>query len=152
MKLHTFLPPPLIALCCAALIWYSQHFGAGFVFPPVVTTAFISLLIMMALILDCYSFSLFYQKHTTISPFTPHKTEKLVTTGVYRFTRNPMYLSLVLWLCALGFYRQTLLFPLPIALFVIYINHFQITYEEEALSQLFGQHYSQYTSKVRRWI
>lgn len=152
MKFYTFLPPPLIAFCCATLIWFSQHFGVGFVFSPTVKTIFIAALIIMALILDCFSFYLFYKKGTTLSPFAPHKLETLVTTGIYSLTRNPMYLSLVLWLCALGIYRQALLFPLPITLFILYINHFQIPYEEKALAQRFGQQYSQYTSKVRRWI
>ena len=93
----------------------------------------------------------FRKAKTTVDPRYPQKSEKLVITGIYKISRNPMYLGFLFML--LGWFVilenvSTLLF-LPI--FVIYINHFQIKPEEQFLLKKFGPDFSQYCSKVRRW-
>jgi len=94
----------------------------------------------------------FRRAATTVNPLKPHKASSLVTTGVYRFTRNPMYLGL---LCVLAGWTVFLAAPLALAgpvAFVLYIGRFQIAPEERVLSSLFGADYAAYRARVRRWL
>ena len=79
---------------------------------------------------------------TTINPTKPAATSFLVTTGPFRFTRNPMYLSLLLYLLAWAVYLSNLLVFLFLPVFVLYINQFQIKPEERVLFSLFGREYA----------
>ncbi len=89
---------------------------------------------------------------TTVNPFKPHESSSLVTTGVYSWSRNPMYLGLLCYLIALSVY-----FAAPITLigpifFKLYMDRFQIQPEERFLVELFGDEYLRYSKKVNRWI
>jgi protein-S-isoprenylcysteine O-methyltransferase Ste14 len=75
-----------------------------------------------------------------------------VSGDVFRFTRNPMYLSLLLYLLAWATYLSNWLPLLFVPVFVLYINELQIKPEERALSALFGAEYASYTGRVRRWL
>jgi len=94
----------------------------------------------------------FRRAKTTINPFNPTAASSLVTSGVYRFTRNPMYVGLVLtlfgWAVFLSSWPSLVLLPL----FVLYLNRFQIKPEERVLSCLFGAEYVAYRERVRRWL
>ena len=94
----------------------------------------------------------FRRASTTIDPFHPEEASSLVDSGVFRFSRNPMYVGLLLvligWSVWLGSYYNLVV----LAMFVSYITAFQIKPEEAAMKSLFGEEYDQYRSKVRRWI
>ena len=94
----------------------------------------------------------FRQAKTTVNPHTPHKASSVVDHGVYRISRNPMYLGLLLlligWACYLGNAAAALLIPA----FVAYMTNFQIKVEERMLLDKFGADYRAYTSRVRRWL
>ena len=94
----------------------------------------------------------FKQDQTTVNPTTPDATSTLVTTGIYRISRNPMYLGFSLALLAWAVYLTSLLAYILIPGFVAYMNRFQITVEENALSEKFGVPYDSYKLKVRRWV
>jgi len=94
----------------------------------------------------------FFKSKTTADPTTPLKASKLVTSGIYQFTRNPMYLGLLLMLLAWGLWLGNAFNVLLAAGFVAYMNAFQIAPEEEALLQLFDKEYRQYCTLVRRWF
>ena len=89
---------------------------------------------------------------TTISPFMPQQTARLVTRGIYQYSRNPMYASLLLLLIAAVFIYGELSTILGVVLFIIVINHYQIKPEEKVLLTLFGEEYAQYCRQVRRWL
>jgi protein-S-isoprenylcysteine O-methyltransferase Ste14 len=94
-----------------------------------------------------------FKKHkTTVNPMSPEECNSLVVKGVYRLTRNPMYLGFLLWLCALGLFLIKPLSLAPILGFIFYMNYFQILPEERVLTDHFGQGYVEYKSAVRRWI
>jgi len=76
----------------------------------------------------------------------------LVTGGIYRFTRNPMYVGLLLVLVAWATFLSSLWTLVGPLAFVLYITRFQIKPEESALATLFGQPYADYRAKVRRWF
>ncbi len=94
----------------------------------------------------------FMRARTTVNPFKPSKTSALVTTGVYAFTRNPMYLSLLIVLAAWVIYLSNFASLLLIPLFVAYLIRFQIMPEERALTSLFGNEFEAYCKRVRRWL
>ncbi len=89
---------------------------------------------------------------TTVDPRNPEKSTALVTSGIFRWTRNPMYLAMALLLLAFAIYLQTLTAYVWVLVFVLYLNEFQIKPEEKALRQLFGPEYRQYCQQVRRWL
>jgi protein-S-isoprenylcysteine O-methyltransferase Ste14 len=89
---------------------------------------------------------------TTFNPTAPDRTSDLVTSGVYRFTRNPMYLGMLLALFALAVWRSN---PYSLVLpfvFVVYVGRLQIEQEERVLRARFGRTYDAYVAEVRRWI
>jgi len=90
--------------------------------------------------------------HRQTCPFTPDQSSTLVSTGIYRYSRNPMYLGFLLalagWCVYLANWASMLLLPL----FIVYMNRFQIAPEERALHRHFGQPFTNYTQAVRRWI
>ncbi|MBU0751113.1 MAG: isoprenylcysteine carboxylmethyltransferase family protein [Gammaproteobacteria bacterium] len=94
----------------------------------------------------------FRRHRTTVNPFTPAKSTSLVSTGIYRFSRNPMYLGLLLalfgWCAYLANWASALMLPA----FVAYMNRFQIQPEERALTEMFGPQFLAYSKSVRRWL
>jgi len=94
----------------------------------------------------------FRRAQTTVNPHTPDKASTVVQSGVFRYTRNPMYLGLALLLIGAFFYWQNGVTLLVIIGFFAYLNRFQITPEERVLTQKYGQDYIRYLSRVRRWI
>ena len=95
---------------------------------------------------------LFRRAKTTTNPLNPEKAQQLVTTGVYRITRNPMYLGLVLILLAWIIMKGNPINLIFLISCVAYLTAFQIKPEEKALTELFGAEYLNYKAKVRRWV
>ena len=94
----------------------------------------------------------FRAKRTTVDPTKPEKASSIVTGGIYRYTRNPMYLGMALALVG-GVLRTGNPFCILSVIFLVwYLTIFQIKPEEEALSKLFGTPYKDYQKRVRRWI
>ena len=94
----------------------------------------------------------FRSADTTVDPRTPHQSESLVVKGVYRFTRNPMYLGFLLMLVAWGLFLGSVFAALLLPLFIVYMNRFQILPEERHMRALFGEAFDRYASRVRRWL
>ena len=94
----------------------------------------------------------FRKAHTTVNPVNPEAASKMVTCGVYRFSRNPMYVGLLFVLIAWAVWLfNPLAFLFPPA-FVMYMNRFQILPEERALQAKFGSGFTDYRMSVRRWL
>lgn len=89
---------------------------------------------------------------TTLLPMWPRRTTSLVTTGIFGWTRNPMYLGLAAALVGWAAFLSAAWPLLGPVLFVLYVNRFQIRPEERALAELFGAEYTNYTGRVRRWL
>ena len=95
----------------------------------------------------------FRRLETTVNPTKPDTASTLAVDGIYRRTRNPMYLGVLLFLTACGIYSANLVAFVagPLAFFV-YMNAFQIKPEEDALTLIFGDDFIQYKARVRRWL
>lgn len=114
--------------------------------------AAVAILVLAGVAFDLLGLVAFRASRTTINPLKPERASALVTGGVYRLTRNPMYVGMGLLLLALAVYLSALLpFAGPV-LFVLYITRFQIQPEERVLSGIFGEAYSTYAARVRRWL
>jgi protein-S-isoprenylcysteine O-methyltransferase Ste14 len=94
----------------------------------------------------------FSKVKTTFDPMKPDSSTSLVTSGTYSITRNPMYVGLLSILTAWCFFVESAYALLLLAVFVIYMNKFQIEPEERALRSIFGDAYDDYVLRVRRWL
>ena len=94
----------------------------------------------------------FLAAKTTINPMTPDNAGRLVKTGLYKISRNPMYLGVLLLLLGWAAYLQNILSFAPPLLFVVSMTLLQIKPEEKALRAKFGTEYEAYCHRVRRWI
>ncbi|CEA03946.1 isoprenylcysteine carboxyl methyltransferase [Pseudomonas saudimassiliensis] len=89
---------------------------------------------------------------TTVNPLQPQQASELVEAGIYRYSRNPMYLGFAIILTAWALILVSPLALLGVVVFVLYMNRFQIAPEERALEALFGESFVRYRVRVRRWI
>jgi protein-S-isoprenylcysteine O-methyltransferase Ste14 len=145
------LPPPvwalaytLIAVGASYLMGWSRVPGLPLVWPGVV-------LIVLGIGLSVTAAMLFRRESTEINPTSP-ANRKLVTSGPFRLTRNPMYLGLVLVTLGIAFWIGAWpMFLAPIAIFAT-ANWVHIPFEEEKMRRQFGASFDAYTSKTRRWI
>jgi len=110
------------------------------------------LLLALAIISGVLAIYCFKQHQTTVNPMSPEKASQVVSTGIYAFSRNPMYLALLLVLLALATYLANVAVLVIPPVFIAYITRFQIIPEERALTENFGQDYLNYLNKVRRWL
>ena len=94
----------------------------------------------------------FRRARTTKNPMKPQAASSLVVTGIYKLTRNPMYLGLALVLLGWAVFLWSPWALLGPVVFVAYISRFQISPEERVLGTLFGGEYSAYKARVRRWL
>ena len=89
---------------------------------------------------------------TSVNPMRPRSTSRLVSSGVYRYSRNPIYLGDLIVLVAWAIYLSSPVTLVLTPLFVLYLNRFQIAPEERILSAIFGADYAAYQARVRRWL
>ena len=144
------IPPPFIAAGNMALFYLSTLSVPKFQFTgQTILAIFIAL---EGIIIIFLSIRLFRKNQTTINPFKAHETTKLITYGVYSFTRNPMYLGLSSIQVAFGIYLGAYVSIFLIPVFIVYITYKQIIYEEQTLIKEFGDEYITYLKSVRRWI
>ncbi|HEX6004374.1 MAG TPA: isoprenylcysteine carboxylmethyltransferase family protein [Burkholderiales bacterium] len=94
----------------------------------------------------------FRDKRTTVNPLTPSASSFVVTRGVYRLSRNPMYLGFLLALAGWAVYLSNAGAALLLPAFIAYMTQYQIKPEERALRAKFGCEFEQYMSRVRRWL
>jgi protein-S-isoprenylcysteine O-methyltransferase Ste14 len=149
--LETRIPPPVVALVMLLLMWNLAAWLPGPLAPSWHVSAALALVAIGAAF-DLAALWAFHRARTTINPMRPQATAHLVTAGVYRLTRNPMYLGLVLFLSAGVVYLWSLWAVLGPLGFVAYINRFQIGPEERVMRERFGSAYTAWCAGVRRWL
>lgn len=142
------IPPPVLFFACALLIY---------ALPRSADTNRIYLLFAVLLAIFGAAVALsalfaFRQKRTTLSPRDLESTAALVTHGIYRFSRNPMYLGLACWLAAWALWFNAFFGLLVVWGFIAYLNRFQIQPEERILAAKFGETYREYQRNTPRWL
>ena len=150
MFLNTKIPPPIVAILFAVMIFY---FSDSFAHVDLPFKIYISLFfVLLGFFITFSSARNFKKKETTVNPIKPEEASQLVTDGFFKITRNPMYLGMLLFLLGLSIYNGIIVGLLFLPLFVGYITFFQIIPEERAMIKIFGEDYKAYMKKVRRWI
>ena len=144
------IPPPLLVFILIISNYYSSKKIDLILLPNQNLISFIILLIGVVILI--YPIFKFIKSKTTIDPIKFKKVNKLISSGIYKYSRNPMYLGLLMIVTSTSiFYLNIFSITTPI-LFVCWINRFQIKREEEFLTEKFGNEYLSYKKKTRRWI
>ena len=145
------VPPLIVTLIFGFLLWtvsilISFNYGHYFFKSASCLVFLVGLVIALVAVLK------FRKEDTTVDPRDPTKSERLVVTGVYRYTRNPMYLSFLLFLVSYGLFLGNLANLISLLLFILYMNLYQIKPEEKILLAKFQSSYRVYMQTVRRWL
>ena len=151
-RLELKVPPDLVALGVAALMWLVSTVTPPLTVPLAVVRLVAIALLAAGIVLIVSARVSFTRAGTTWSPVAPHLSRQLVTAGVYRYTRNPMYLGTLLVLLALGARLANPVAAIVALAYVAYMNRFQILPEERVLRARFGDAYVRYARSVRRWV
>lgn len=149
--LENRIPPPVVMVLFALAMWAASRFMT----PTVVDEALRLTLIAMScltVLLAPAAIMEFRRAGTTIDPIRIDRAARLVTSGVFGLTRNPMYVALTALLFALAFYLSVPLLLAGPVLFALFIDRFQIVPEERAMLKKFGADYEAYCARVGRWI
>ena len=146
------IPPPIVGLCCAALAWAIARATPGFEVVWSLQPVIVACLVALGAGIDLWALLAFRSARTTVNPLAPGRSSVVVTAGIYRVSRNPMYLGMALLLLAWCVYLGNPLALLSLVLFCAYITRFQIIPEERLLLAKFGAPYASYLAEVRRWI
>ena len=148
--LKTKIPPPVIALTFIAILYFSSVLMVRFTFEGQSIFA----LFIFILGLGCvFSAGIQFRKvNTTVNPLDPESASHLVVGGIFKYSRNPMYVGLFVAILAFGIYVGAWFVFILLPLFVLSINYLQIVPEEIAMQKLFGDEYISYCNSVRRWI
>ncbi len=146
------IPPVAVFIIFAVIMYVIGKVQLGIYTYIPGKALWVSALVIISVVVGFSGVREFHKATTTVNPTTPEKASTIVDTGIFRQTRNPMYVALLLLLFAWGVWLEDMVALVFSCLFVAYMNHFQIRPEERALERLFGEDYLDYKSKVRRWI
>ena len=144
------IPPPIITLTFGLAIYFSRP-----LFPDLSSGIFdvMGLIFLILGIVTLGSAVSSFKKHeTTINPIAIKKASSLVISGAFKYSRNPMYLGMVLILLSISFKFNLIGGIILTMLFAGYITKFQIIPEEIVMNKLFGDEFEKYKNKTRRWI
>lgn len=150
--LENRIPPPAVGALVAAAMWGVSTLGPQLPLTSLPKYGLVAVLGVAGLSFDALGILAFRRARTTINPLKPQRTSAMVTGGVYRVTRNPMYLGMALLLLAWAVHLWALLPFAGLLIYVLYITQFQIKPEERVLQGIFGEAYTSYAARVRRWV
>ena len=144
------IPPPIITLICGLGIYFSRPLFPKYNY---VSTDIIAASFLLLGIIILITAVLSFKRHsTTPSPLQPEKASYLVVSGIFKYSRNPMYLGMLLILISMTIKFNFVGGILIIFSFITFITKFQIIPEETVLERLFGKEFIRYKKKTKRWI
>jgi len=146
------IPPPIVMLLCAVFMVGTSQVTVSYEINYQLKISIISPLIISGMLFCIAGVVSFKLAKTTTNPLRPEAASSLVVSGIYKYTRNPMYLGFVLFLLAWSVYLASIFSVVGVVAFICYMNQFQIKPEEAALNKVFGYEFERYQSKVRRWL
>ena len=144
------IPPPILALCLVTTIYFSENKFEIIYFPYQHSISI--LLFSVVIFILIIPVLKFIKSKTTVNPVKFIKVNKLVNTGIYKYSRNPMYLGMILIVISTSIFYLNYYSIITPFIFYFWINEFQIKREEVFLEEKFGKEYLSYKSKTRRWI
>ncbi len=146
------IPPLAVVLVVGAIMWLMAWVLPEYGFDMPYRRLMTLIVAGAGFVVAAWGVAAFRQVGTTVNPMKPESSSTLVASGIYSFTRNPMYLGFLLALLAWAIYLSHPAAFLVLPLYVWYMNRFQIQPEERALASLFGEAFRTYASRVRRWL
>ena len=151
-SLEAKIPPPLVAAVIALAMWGISQLAPSLQVPKFLRVSAAAAALLVGIGFSAAGLLAFRRARTTVNPTKPEQASSLVRSGIYRITRNPMYVGLLCVLVAWAVFLFSVWPLLGPIVFVLYIQRFQIAPEERALGKLFGSEYADYQAKVRRWL
>lgn len=151
-QLELLIPPPVVVLLSGLLMWLLAQ-----LFPVLngswpANILISSLFVVIGLAIALNGIMAFKRGKTTVNPKRPIDTARLVNTGIYRYSRNPMYLGMLFLLMAWAVQLGNIISIVGIVLYIAYMTRFQIVPEERALQAKFSDDFFEYKQQVRRWL
>lgn len=148
------LPPVAVTVLTGLAMWLTAEYSPSLAVPvPPLWRAGVGVVLAGAgTALAMAGVGEFRRAATTVNPLSPHASARLVTSGVFRLTRNPMYVGMLLVLAGWAVALAHLTGPLYLLFYAVYMNRFQIVPEERALAARFGKSFADYRRRVRRWL
>jgi protein-S-isoprenylcysteine O-methyltransferase Ste14 len=152
LNIELRIPPPAVVVIAGALMW-----GIAAALPSLRVNVphagwIAAISVALGILIAGAGLVAFRRARTTANPMRPETASSLVTSGVYRWTRNPMYLGWLPILAGWAVYLQHPVSLLVVPLFMLYLTRFQIVPEERALAANFGTQFEAYRKRVRRWL
>ena len=151
-SLEVKVPPPAVAAAMAVAMWGASRLAPLVQVPDALRLGTAAAIALLGIGFSAAGILAFRHARTTVNPTKPQQASSLVSSGVYRITRNPMYVGLSFVLVAWAVFLSSAWALLGPVAFVLYIGRFQIAPEERALATLFGTEYARYQARVRRWL
>ncbi len=152
--MKAMIPPPVVLLICGLLMWLTDKWTPAFDFEIRNRMILFWVILLGGMCVLASGVVNIIRRKTTIHPDRRSLTEPttLVTTGIFRYTRNPIYLGMAIILTAWVVFLESWLAVIGVFLFIGFITQYQIKPEEGALEKIFGDAYVRYRKNVRRWL
>ena len=147
--MKTLIPPPIVTIVFLFVIFFTKDL---FRFSVTLPSSIGFIIIFAGLMIIFIAARQFKAVNTTINPIKPHNASVLVSKGIFSYSRNPMYLGMLLIIIGFSIIHNLMAVLVIMPLWVIYITNFQIIPEEEAMEILFKEDFLNYCKKTRRWI
>ena len=151
-RLETKIPPPVVMVLLGVLAWVGARYLPALSFRLPFNTVMAVAIVFAGGALNVLPKLAFSRAGTTVNPLRPGSATHLVTSGAYRYSRNPMYLGHAVILLGWGIYLHNAAGFVAVPVFVLYISRFQIGPEERHLYALFADDYAAFRRKSPRWL
>jgi protein-S-isoprenylcysteine O-methyltransferase Ste14 len=151
-SLETKVPPPIAALLIGTVMWAVARLSPQSEGESPLRLAISCGLAGLGILVVVAGTLEFRRAKTTINPVNIEAASSIVTGGVYRYTRNPMYVGLTLMLLGWAAHIAAPIVLVGPVVFILYMTRFQIIPEERVLASKFGEEYRKYRKRVRRWL
>jgi protein-S-isoprenylcysteine O-methyltransferase Ste14 len=151
-RLELRVPPVVLAAACLAAMWALARWMPGLDLHLPWRRTIATVLLLSGVATGIAGVAAFRRRGTTVDPTRPQRASAMVVTGVYRRTRNPMYLGLAFALAGVAVWQANLGAMAVVPMFVAWLTRLQIVPEERALRGNFGNGYDAYAARVRRWL
>ena len=150
--LENKVPPPALVIPVAAGMWLATNYWRALPMNPVLHLVLTAVVGVFALTFGLSGIFAFRRAQTTIDPVHIGQASRVVSIGIYRLSRNPMYVGLTGLLTMFAVHLAVPLALLGPITFALFIHFFQILPEERAMEKKFGHEYLDYKKRVRRWL
>jgi len=150
--LENRIPPPFVFVLVAVAMWGGAHFYPATVLNDWSRAPLAGIFALCGFVIPLLAVRTFRRAGTTLDPINIETASSLVTSGIFRYSRNPMYVGLTTMLLGWAIWLGSPVTVLGPIAFALFINRFQIIPEERVLGAKFGAAYDAYCQSVRRWL